>query len=248
MISDLYKLLKFEETYTPKFHIRIVDTLHDDYAWSTSILKCIEQGEINLLNIFIEEEIRNGLSIRVGVLSNSSLRQLKYSVIILGSSAVRSSIFGGCNPTLAYSLGDKFIRKVDLSDNKDFICNEIIELLITLCKCVNESKNNYIHPKIKKALEFIDFNIYSKISLKTVAAELQITPSYLSKLFCSEVGVPLNIYIKEKKIKESYKLLKDGRFSIAEVSDLLNFSSQSYFSTCFKNVYGKTPSSYLYES
>ena len=50
-------------------------------------------------------------------------------------------------------------------------------------------------------------------------------------------------YYVRMKIKEAKKLLRDG-FSIATVSEKLNFDEATYFTKVFKKVTGLTPSEY----
>ena len=45
--------------------------------------------------------------------------------------------------------------------------------------------------------------------------------------------------------KEACRLLKDGRYSISEISDMVGFNTPSYFATCFKKYMGCLPTEYV---
>lgn len=54
-------------------------------------------------------------------------------------------------------------------------------------------------------------------------------------------------YIKSIRLKKAAMLLKQKKFSVAEVMYMVGFSSYSYFSKCFSEKYGKTPKVYMQE-
>ncbi|UUZ94015.1 helix-turn-helix transcriptional regulator [Paenibacillus sp. P25] len=66
-------------------------------------------------------------------------------------------------------------------------------------------------------------------------------PNYLSALFRREVGRTLQDYIRDAKIEEAANLLRLTDRPISEVSTLLGFHDQSYFTKTFKKVMGVTP-------
>ena len=51
-------------------------------------------------------------------------------------------------------------------------------------------------------------------------------------------------YITRIRIEKAKTLMETTGLTIAEISDLTGFASQSYFSTAFKNATGLTPSQY----
>lgn len=51
-------------------------------------------------------------------------------------------------------------------------------------------------------------------------------------------------YIKSIRMKKAAILLKQHKFSVAEVMYMVGFSNHSYFSKCFQNAFGVTPKQY----
>ncbi len=51
-------------------------------------------------------------------------------------------------------------------------------------------------------------------------------------------------FIRDIKIKHAAKLIETQQYTIKEVSFMIGISDTKYFSQCFKNVYGMTPSEY----
>ena len=52
-------------------------------------------------------------------------------------------------------------------------------------------------------------------------------------------------FIRTTLLKKSLKLLESGTYNISEIAFSAGFSSPAYFSKCFKDHYGKSPSEYL---
>lgn len=99
--------------------------------------------------------------------------------------------------------------------------------------------------KVKKAKEYIYENRFQKISLNEVAAQLEITPSYLSRIFKKVTQKSFSDYIAEVKIEEAKKLLLQDNNRIYEVSNILGYEDSYYFSKVFKRVTQMTPSEYI---
>ena len=77
-----------------------------------------------------------------------------------------------------------------------------------------------------------------------LAKEVSLSPKYLSDRFRRETGQTLHSYIQEQKIREAKNLLRHTDDSLSEISQLLNFSSQSYFTSVFRKNTKLTPRQY----
>ncbi len=51
-------------------------------------------------------------------------------------------------------------------------------------------------------------------------------------------------FIREMRIKRAAQLLEDRKYNITEVTYMVGMNDSRYFSKCFKNTYGITPSEY----
>ncbi len=73
------------------------------------------------------------------------------------------------------------------------------------------------------------------------ADKLGITPKHLSRVVKSKTGLSPVDWIERNVILEAKVLLKSSTLTIQQISDSLNFSSQSFFGKHFKQHTGYTP-------
>lgn len=97
------------------------------------------------------------------------------------------------------------------------------------------------------------------IQLNRIISENLGNPALDQQLICHELGVSRALlynrmkaitgagakeYITKIRIEKAKSLIETTSLTIAEISDMTGFASQSYFSTAFKNYEGMTPSAY----
>lgn len=97
---------------------------------------------------------------------------------------------------------------------------------------------------ILRAKEYIDRNYRKKFTLADMAKELYISPNYLSDLFKKHTGMKFSEYLLEVRMEKSREYLKEIRYSVGEVAELVGFSDAGYFSSTFRKRYGMTPLEY----
>lgn len=97
---------------------------------------------------------------------------------------------------------------------------------------------------IISAVQFIDENIESPLSLEKVAAHVYLSPYYFSKLFRKETNLSFSNYLSARKIQKATKLLTNKKLTVQDVAKRLNFLQVSYFSQTFKKYMQCTPSEY----
>ncbi len=119
----------------------------------------------------------------------------------------------------------------------------ISRLLLTISDSTHTiSKNKtYETDLFKRALIIMNENIDQNLSVDEIALRLNISVSSLKLLFDKYAGMSVHKYFLTLKIKTATIMLKEG-LSVSEVSEKLGFSSQGYFSYCYKRETGNNPS------
>lgn len=84
-------------------------------------------------------------------------------------------------------------------------------------------------------------NYYRKLSVAEICAETGLNTEYASKLFKQETGQRLVEYVNCFRIKEAKSLLLESDLSVADIAEMVGFSSENYFCSVMKKYEGKTP-------
>lgn len=102
---------------------------------------------------------------------------------------------------------------------------------------------------VDDCISFIQKNYSnSDLSLNLVAELFFVSTSYLSKTIKNKTGHNFTDYLNKLRINRSIELLKSEKsYTIKEISDMVGYNSQHYFSRAFKNYTGKSPVQYKKE-
>ncbi|MBQ5878679.1 MAG: response regulator, partial [Alistipes sp.] len=96
---------------------------------------------------------------------------------------------------------------------------------------------------IRSLVELIERNIdRSEMTIEDFARALNMAHSTFYNKVKSLFGVTPVEFIRDMRLKRGYQLLQSGAYDISTVSYMVDFSDPRYFSKCFKNRYGISPS------
>ena len=100
-------------------------------------------------------------------------------------------------------------------------------------------------PIVTLAKKYIDTNYYKDtLSLQDVSLEMQVSPTYLSRLLKQELGISFIDYLTQVRVKKAIQLMNDPSLKIYEVAERVGYNTQHYFSTAFKKVLQVSPIEY----
>lgn len=126
--------------------------------------------------------------------------------------------------------------------------------LIRLCRhkdtFTKKSRQNYrvngidVPNDVKEILDYIENHVYEKLSVSSIADGMGKSESTLKKLFALYQSGGIINYCNLRKIQEAKKLIREGKYNFAQISNLLHFDTPQYFSRCFKKCTNMTPSEY----
>ena len=125
---------------------------------------------------------------------------------------------------LRYQIGNLFTETMQLRDS--------------------HSKKKY-SKLLEDAKAFIDENYkHDEMSLNTVAAQVNISPSYFSTIFSSEMGQTFVEYLTHVRLEKAKELLMCSNMRTAEIGYEVGYKDSHYFSYIFKKVVGCSPKEY----
>ncbi|WP_460319423.1 helix-turn-helix transcriptional regulator [Paenibacillus sp. YSY-4.3] len=216
--------------------------MHHDALFEKKSMQAIKEGNK-------EEVIRNWRQLphygEVGLLSKTSeLRSKKNLAITVITLATRAAVEGGLQYETALTISDLYIQNVEEFNDSKAVDYFIEEVLSDYAERVHQAKRNRYSKPINICLDYMFKHLYDPVSLNDLAQKAALHPNYLSALFKREVGCSLREYIQRTKIEEAQSLLLLTNRPISEISALLNYHDQSYFSKIFKKFTGVTPIEY----
>lgn len=107
---------------------------------------------------------------------------------------------------------------------------------------VDKTKNNDTRKSlINNAVSYINIHFRENPTLSDVAANLGITPNYLSEQFHEITGKRYKEYLNDVRLMYAKKLLASSNLSVTEICFTSGFSSLSNFLRVFKTKYGMSP-------
>ena len=97
---------------------------------------------------------------------------------------------------------------------------------------------------VKEILDYLQENVYGKITISDVAKVVGKSESTVKQLFSLYRDNGIIKYYNSLKIKEARRLIREGNYNMTQIADMLHFDNPQYFSKCFKSFTHMTPSEY----
>lgn len=205
------------------------------------ILSLVEEG-----NLRYREEMAN-LPIKgvAGQESGRYFRHAKNQVLVFSALCSRSALSGGVDPEVSYMLRERFMElaenAVDLKELND-VNEKMLDTFVGKVRQVRQK--NGISPQIMRICDDIALRFSEEITVHELAEKLGYSDYYFTARFKAETGMTLKEYIREKRLDEACRMLKNTSRSIDQISEELGFLSRSYFGKIFKKRMGVTPGEY----
>lgn len=139
---------------------------------------------------------------------------------------------------------DYYLSILSEEDFNTIIKNLIEEVLINLSIIKSkdyESSYNVINPVINNAIEYIENNYKSNISINDICKELFISKCHLHHLFMDILKISPKKYINTKRLNEARILIRAGQ-KPHDVFSLCGFTDYGTFYRNYKNHFGHIPS------
>lgn len=109
-------------------------------------------------------------------------------------------------------------------------------------KLIGQSKRMNHQERIVYELESFIIGHYSEeLSLPQLAGQVYLTPTYMCHLYKKETGRTITEFITEIRMKKAYEYLKEPSLGLAEISGLLGYKTQNYFTKAFTGYYHLSP-------
>lgn len=214
------------------------------YAYELRLLQYLEQGDTQGLLQWWNNAYRveRGKAQYV----NSGLSPHGWNRFIATAAIVsRAAIRAGLSAEIAFPLYDYYVELAHRQQNPSAWEEITTQMLQDFCERVHKSRLRKTgNPLVNKAVAEIEEHLDCLPSVRSLAAQLQVTPEHLSACFRKVMGVTITEYSNRRRIERAQRLLRYTDRSLADIAQYLSFSSQSHFQNVFKKIAGCTPQEY----
>ncbi|MBC6315073.1 helix-turn-helix transcriptional regulator [Listeria grandensis] len=149
-----------------------------------------------------------------------------------------------------YAVSEAFenvvIRWHEKLPGYEFVVKTLFQqLLIVIDQNLRKQHKNYATSlKVEKVIDYMRQHIHGNITLNELAELVQLSPTYLSRIFKETTGYPVIVFFNKIKIDLAKELMMDGTKKVKDVARLLGFTDEFYFSRLFKQHEGISPTEY----
>lgn len=195
----------------------------------------IKKGEYTQANVYFDEYIGE---MKKGCIPQKEVdNRLNH---ILQSLILEYSIYLENEKIKLSELVEQY-RKSTLLEEMQNVINELISMI---CMVLVQIKNKHYRKEIIEIMAYIDEHIGEKITLTSIASQINMNESYISRLFKNETGINIIHYINVCKMEKAKELLKEKNMIVKDVAYALGFEEQSYFNRMFNKYFGINPKDY----
>ncbi|MGL6201529.1 MAG: AraC family transcriptional regulator [Lachnospiraceae bacterium] len=131
------------------------------------------------------------------------------------------------------------------------ICHSLFLALLNMTlSCIQRigkeqsAVTNFINHIGTNIRTYIDACEVSKLSVASILSVMNISESYLSRVFRQSFGCSVMSYIIRRRMGEAQTLLLTTNLSIMEISNKIGYPNQSYFTKIFTKSIGCSPLKY----
>lgn len=214
---------------------------HAKLDYETAVCQAITLGRADLLTRALYAPPGGS----IGVMSSNELRQLRYTFISFATLVSRAAIEGGLPEESAFLLSDLYCQRMDALSERSDIERLLGGMAMDFCDKVAKGHLSVeTSPAIRKALSYISLHLHEDFGMEDLAEHCSLSRRSLSQRFKEELGLSVVDYVQQEKIGEARFLLEHTDLPLPQITMLLNYSSQSYFTVQFKKLVGETPERY----
>lgn len=117
------------------------------------------------------------------------------------------------------------------------------KLSILLREDQGASRNFYV----SQALDIIHSQFDQKLSVDTIAQQLDISTSYLSRRFKEATAHSFVDYLNQYRVSKAAQMLRTGKYRVSEVAEQTGFTNYKHFYNVFRDYMDMTPTEFVNE-
>lgn len=216
------------------------ELIAERYAAENKMLEAVAKGDVQAALAAYETFHQFQLAPRL----RSPLREFKNYTIILNSLFRKAIEQASVHPYYLDHISARFALELETLGSVEEGRRLRVRMVKEYCRYVQQYSLRQYSPLIQKVINEINLHLDAPLSLKTLAAQCYISPSYLSNVFKQETGQTLTDYISRRRMERAARLLLTTNARVAVVAEEVGILDVNYFTKMFKNATGQTPTAY----
>lgn len=173
--------------------------------------------------------------------NNDVLKARSLELVVMIS---RAAVEGGAQLDKLLGMNYNFISELSGISAFDEICLWLIKVLDKFMDTVYSTRATPNMLLLRGAVDYISAHYADNVTLDDTAAQVHVSPYYLSHLFRDELGITFIEYLTRTRVERAKQLLADTNCSVGEVASAVGYDDAGYFSRVFKKLTGMTPAAY----
>ncbi len=97
---------------------------------------------------------------------------------------------------------------------------------------------------VRSIVRYLRDNYARPLSMRDVAAQINLSERHISRLFTKVMGVSVMDYLTGLRLETAAQMLLDPHFSVKEIAQATGYPDVHYFTTVFRRRMGLTPGAY----
>ena len=211
--------------------------LEQNYANENQLIDAVSKGKLHLVTAVASTVFNNGAEQRL----EDSLRDRKNNLVILKTLLRKAAEYGGVHPWHIHRLSSRYADQIEniRSIKQSYALQE--QMIRSYCQLVRQYSLSKYSYYVGQTITLVQFDPSADLRLKTIADQLKVNSSYLSRLFHQEYGCTLTQFINSQRINHGMSLLQLTDQSVQDVAAACGIQDVNYFIKLFKKQTGLTP-------
>jgi len=166
-------------------------------------------------------------------------KAVQNAMILIHSAGLESRGGLAGTPPLEDDLG-RAVRATNLHELKQGVKGMMDRVIDEICR----ARQSGSRKPVEQARSWINDHLDQEITIKKIADQVYMNPTYFSEYFKMQTGETILDYLTRQRIERAKELLGDSRMKLQDVCARVGYHDVKYFSRLFKQSTGLTPSKY----
>lgn len=212
-------------------------------ARENELIRAVSQGLNEKADAILSSLIPN----HSGQMNIDFLSQLKLQMISLNTLLRKAGELNEVDIKHLARLSSVYIQKLEQATSPDSCISLMHEMVHKYCLTIHNYSMKEYSKLVQDVIKLTDSDPAEDLSLRNLAKQLNVNPSYLSNLFRKETGKTLTEYVNQKRIQHAIFLLNTTTLQIQTIAQYCGINDVNYFIKLFKKYVHKSPTSYRKE-